>query len=316
VLSGFYNAFTGFLAHVAIYGYSVDQGRLFSHYLAGVFASQDDGATPRIERLLQAGGYLGPRCMMPDFGGYENLMASCQDIAGQPASSNVSNIVASTAPGNLTVAPNGDLCYQSKFYSYNRVAKWVLGDQPAGLEFPYEADGFFVDYDPTRTINDIQLTQLDRQDIVIPTIDETASVLQYGDNTYWQTGYQNNDLTSPATSGPNLVDLANWIAATNIRPVLRPATVTVDAAANPANWPFVLGAAAGDMVTVIRRPPTSGETFTFTGRISKHQRTITAGPDGSTASIQCTIDPAPEASMLELSDPVFGLINGTNRLAW
>lgn len=316
VLSGFFNAFTGFLAHVAIYGYSVDQGRLFSHYLAGVFASEVDGATPRIERLLQAGGYLGPRVMMPDFGGYENTLASCQDIAGQPASSNISNIIANTAPATLTVTPGGELFYLSRFFTYNQGPEWVLGDNPANMETTYEADGFYVDYDPTRTINDIQLTQLDRQDIVIPDIDETASVLQYGDNTYWNTGYQFFDLTSPATSGGSLVDLANWIASTNIKPFLRPATVTVDAAANPANWPFVLGAAAGDMVKVIRRPPTSGQVFTFIGRISKHQRTITAGPDGSVGSIQVTIDPAPEASMLQLGDPVRGVLDGTNRLAW
>lgn len=315
-LFGYFNAYTGYLAHVAVYDYRLAQGRIYSHYIAGLFASIEDSPTFRIERLLEAGGYLGRRVMMPDPGGFGTVLASCQDISGQAAADSVSNIVASTVPGTLTVTPAGELFYLARGSAYNQAVKWVLGDSPADAEYPYEGDGFLIDYDPTRTINDIQFTQLDNQDIVIPDISETDSVLQYGDNTYWQTGYLFNDLTQPIYAGAGLVDLANWIASTNIQPFLRPSTVTVDASNNPGNWPFVMGAAAGDMVTVTRRPPTSGETFTFVGRISQHQRTIVAGTGGSTASITVTIDPAPEASVLTLNDSVYGLLNGTNRLAW
>lgn len=315
-LFGYFNAYNGYLAHVAVYDYELAQGRIYSHFIAGVFASIEDSPTFRMERLLEAGGYLGRRVMMPDATNFGTVLASCQDISGQAASDSVSNIVANTAPATLTVTPAGELFYLARWAAYNQPIKWVLGDSPANAEYPYVGDGFLIDYDPTRTINDIQFTQLDNQDIVIPDIDETDSVLQYGDNTYWQTGYLFNDLTQPIYNGPGLVDLANWIASTNIQPFLRPSTVTVNAADNPGNWPFVMGAAAGDMVTVTRRPPTSGEVFTFIGRISQHQRTIVAAPGGSTASITVTIDPAPEASVLTLDDSVFGLLNGTNRLAW
>jgi hypothetical protein len=319
-LTGVFNCYNGYLAHVAVTPRMLSRNRVNTHYQAGMTAMTGDEAGSRIERLMEAGGYLGRRSILQPSAAssfqFATATSSCQDIAGQPASSSISNISAATTPAAVTIAPTGDVFYLSREWSYNQPVRWALGDDPANGEITYQPDDFLVDYDPQRTVNDIQLTQLDNQDIVIPNIPETASQVQYGDNTYWATGYLQGDLTEPSTFGPGLMDLANWIAVTNARPYLRPSQVTVDASANPANWPFVCQVAPGDIVTVTRRPPVSGQAYTFTGRVSQVSRSVLMGAGGTKGSATVTVDPAPEASVLTLDDPVRGLLDGTNALAW
>jgi hypothetical protein len=311
--------YSGYTAHAAIFNGSLAPGRIATHYQAGVSAMTGDTAPDRIERLMQGGGYLGPRVILADTGDAITTMASCQDVSGQPAAGSITNIVQSTAPSVLAVMSTGEVLYRAKQYAYNQPVTWVLGDKPTLGELPYSPQDFLVDYDPTRIINDVQLTQLDNQDIVLPaaSINSAASQAQYGDCTYWATGYCQGDLTSPLTFGPGLLDLANWIGASNLKPSLRPASVTVDAATFPVAWPFVGQVQPGDIVTVNRRPPTvKGLVLTFTGRVSQVARSITAGTGGSTATATVIIDPVPELFALTADDSVRGQLNGTNVLAW
>jgi hypothetical protein len=310
------NQYAGYTGQAAAFPAILTQEQVNTIHLAGSTGMTGDTAQYRIERLLQHGGYLGRRIILQETGSYVTPVVSCQDISGQPASTSISNIAANTVPGTLTVTPAGELFYLARQYAYNQPVQWVLGDRPDLGEIPVDPTGFLVDYDPARVLNDVQLTQLDNQDIVLPSVSEAASQAQYGDVTYWQTGYLANDLTSGLTAGPGLTDLANWIATASSKPALRPAAVTVNAAANPAAWPFVLQATAGDMVTVNRRPPTSGVTYSFTGRISQTTRTLTAGLGGTTGQIVVTIDAAPEASVLTADDPARGQLTGSNVLAW
>ena len=307
--------YTGYTGHVAVFGKVLSQDRINTHYLAGATAMAGDTVQYRIERLLQGGGYLGRRVILPDTAVAETTVVSCQDIAGQPAATSISNVTLSNVPATWTVTPQGELFYLSRSRAFNQPVVWVLGDNPLAGEIPYEGGDFTVDYDPARIYNDVQLTQLDNQDVVLPDLSQAASQAQYGDITYWETGYLEGDLTSPLTFGPSLVDLANWVADTNGRPFLRPGTVTVDAANNPANWTFITQAACGDVVVVNRRPPTSGLVLSFTGRISQTSRALTGG-EQTTGRITATIDPCPEEDGLTLNDPVRGLLNGTNVLGW
>lgn len=311
--------YSGFTAHAAIFSGALSPGRIATHYNAGINAMTGDSASARIERLMQGGGYLGPRVILQDTGDAVTPMASCQDVSGQPAAGSITNIVQSTVPSILAVASTGDLVYRAKQDAYNQSVQWVLGDKPSLGELPYSPQDFLVDYDPTRIINDVQLTQLDNQDIVLPaaSIGSAASQAQYGDCTYWATGYCEGDLTSPLTFGPGLLDLANWIGASNLKPTLRPASVTVDAASFPIAWPFVGQVQPGDIVTVNRRPPTAANlVLSFTGRVSQVARTINQGLGESTATCTVMIDPVPELFALTADDSTRGQLNGTNVLAW
>jgi hypothetical protein len=92
----------------------------------------------------------------------------------------------------------------------------------------------------------------------------------------------------------------------------------VAASAYPAAWPFVLGAAVGDPVTVNRRPLGSppGTVVSVIGRISQTNRTFSFGTGGVTAQVSCIIDPMPEANILTCDSPTLGLLNGENVLSW
>lgn len=312
-----YTTYSGSTGFAAVYNGPLPQGRISTHWLAGKFGLAGEPAASRIERLLQGSLYGGRRVIMQETGAAITPMASCQDTSGQPASASVTNIAQSTVPGYLVVTPAGELLYRAKQYVYNQPIKWRLGDRPDLGEIPYASD-FLIDYDPTRTVNDVQITQLDNQDVVLPAtvINQAASQAQYGDNTYWATGYCQNDFLSPLTAGPGCLDLANWIATTNIKPLLRPATVTVDASSFNNAWPLFMQGCCGDMVTVTRRVPTSGLTYTFTGRISQTERSLTSTPGATEGTITMTIDPVPEISVLSAGDATHGKLDGTNILAW
>jgi hypothetical protein len=258
---------------------------------------------------------------------------SGQDIGGQPAATSITNVAASTLPGLFYVAPTGDQFYLGKWQAWNQPARWTLGDSVAGGEIPFTPADFATDYDPTRVVNDIQLTQLDTSAVTVPDgvtatttmgAIEAASRAQYGDQPYQQTGYLNNDATSSYSAGAGLGDLASWLANVYARPQNRVQAVKIAAHANAANvstgaaWQFWAGASTGDMVAVNVRLPTAATSplISLTARITQTARTMQFSEDGTDASITCVLDFAPEYSCLVADDPVRGLLNGSNRLGW
>lgn len=310
--------FSGWIGHVAIYPGALHPGRIITHYYAGLGLAGET-ASSRVERIAQAGGLTGRRCVLPDTGPDLTPLASCQDLGGQAAATGLGNIGASTVPAVLTVAPTGALYYLARQYAYNQPVQWLLGDDDAAGEIPF-LPGYAPDYDPARVTNDIQVAQLDDQSTAVPANAglEQASQRQYGDQAYDITGYLQADPISPPGSGPSTIDLANWIGEGNSRPRLRVAAVTVEAAANssPDARRFTDGAANGDLVTCNLRPATAGgKLITVTGRITQTSRSGRFSLDGVTSSITCVIDIAPETAVLTLDDPVLGQLDG-NILAW
>ena len=319
------NFYSGYSAHYAIYPYEAQFLRITTWYYMGAFAfgATQDGESDdkRINRLLGYAGVPAPRCVLDGnldgFSPDTTQVVSVQDIGGQPAATSLTNLAASTIPSQLYVAPNGDIVYRQKTYTYNQPVMWVLGDDVAAGEIPMETD-YAPDYDPARVVNDITITQLDDQSVTVPDIPQTEqlSIAQYGDQTYQVTGYVQNDLLSAPPIPAGIPDLANWIAEAGAKPSLRVAQVTVNAASKPYAWPFVLQASSGDMITVNIRPPTSGgQLVSITGRINQTQRTFTFGAQ-TTAALQCLIDIAPEAQALTCDSATLGLLNGTDIFGW
>lgn len=319
--------YDGYTAHVAVTGRMLPPGRIMSHYQAGATAMAQtltgvphplagETASSRVERLLQYAALTGRRAILPDT--VATPVVSCQDIGNQPASTSLTNIAASTVPAILGVRPAGDIIYTARSYDYNDPVTWVLGDNQAAGEIPFLPD-YAPDYDPSRVVNDISVTQLDDESVTVPdqAALEAASQLQYGDVTYQPTGYLQNDPLSPLTAGPGTQDLADWIAAVNAKPQLRAASVTVDASKHPAAWPFVLAAGMGDGITVNARPATAGgQLVTVTGRITQTTRSRQFSQDQTAGSIQVVIDTAPDLNVLTADDPVRGQLTGSNVLAW
>jgi hypothetical protein len=310
--------YNGYTAHIAVFGRVLPQARILTHYLAGSTAMQGEPASWRIERLLQAGNCTGRRLIGQEPAPDQDFVVSCQDIPGQPASQSVANITADLLPGMFLIAPTGDMFLLSKASAWDQPVTWTLGEAVDAGEIPYTG-GITYDYDPTRIQDQIQLTQLDNQDIIIPSVPavEAAAQLQYSTISNLSTGYLAGDATVPLNYGPGLYDLANWLANTYNAPSLRLSPVTVDASRYPAAWPFVLGASPGDMVTVNRRPQSYGApAITVTGRITQVERAFQFAAEGVTGTITCLVDPAPEEHALTLDDPVRGLTGDGNVLGW
>jgi hypothetical protein len=314
--------FNGYVGHLAVFSQLLAPARIMTHYQAGIAAMTGDSADARIERLLQGGNnYPGRRVILQDSGSLVTPCASCQDIGGQAAGVSVQNIASSNAPAVLGVSPPGELFYLARGYVWNQAIRWVIGQNSYAGEIPYLGD-LTVTWDPQRVINDVQLTQLDNLDVVTPQPPVSGidyqSQEQNGDQSYWVTGYLENDLTSALTAGPGLTDLANWIGAVNAAPGNRVPGVTIDAASNPAAWQLFMTAAKGDMVTVNIRPVTApaGTIISVTGRVSQTTRSLQWSRDGTKATINLLVDLSAEENALTWDDPVRGQLTGSNVLAW
>lgn len=345
--------YNGTSAHVAVFAGLLPAARIQAHYQAGLNAFAGEPAHYRIERLLAYAGLQGRRVIIPEApgmpGGFAvaastppqdtTPMSSMATLGGTspsliapgvpgftPGSGTQANsaLVAtalSTAPALLTVAPTGGMAYTPRGYSANQPVRWVLGDGPG--EIPVLPDLAFG-YDPGYVRNVVSLTQPDTGTSTSPSIAtvQAQSQAQYGGQSYSATGYLLNDATAGNIQAPIMTDLANWIAAVNATPRLRAGPVTVRAShLQPAvaaiAWPFVLGAAPGDIVVVNARPPASpGAVISVTARIMQVKRTLAFGADGTEGSAQVTLDAAPEENVLACDDVARGLLNGTSVIGW
>ena len=302
------------------------QVRVVNRYQALVAGLAGEAACDRVERVIEYAGLAGRRWLGQQKITYEgDLCASGRDIGGQPAASTAGNVAASTLPAQLYVAPTGDVTYLSKTYTWNQPVRWVLGDNTAGGEVPFLPGAIATDYDPTRVSSPVQVTSLDSQFVTVPsgaTASTTMAAVtaaagkQYGGQPYQSTCYLDFDFSSPYASGGSSVDLANWVANIYRRPANRVQAVTVDAARHPAAWPFWGGASVGDMVQVNVRPPTGAYTISLTARITQTDRASQFSQDGTSATITCTLDFAPEYNCLTCDDAVRGKLDGSTVLGW
>lgn len=317
----------GNLALAGVYPGFSPRVRVISRFVAAFFGFLGESAPDRVERLLEYGGLTGRRWLGNEsVTGEGDLLASGQDVGGQPAVSAVNNVVASTLPALAYIAPTGDIVYRSKLYVYNEPVRWTLGDNTAAGEIPFLPGQVATDYDPSRVTISVQLTQLDSQAVTAPSGVMAATTManvaaaagdQYGGAPYQQTGYLLLDWSGPY-GGSSLQDLANWVQAIYAKPANRIQSVTVDAARHPAAWPFWAGASVGDMVQVNIRLPTASASplIALTARITQTARSSQFSQDGTSATITATLDFAPEYMALTCDDPVRGLLNGTNVMPW
>ncbi|HEY2552433.1 MAG TPA: hypothetical protein VGI64_17840 [Streptosporangiaceae bacterium] len=314
---GVYN---GSFGHIAVFPQILTAERINTHWQAGIAGMAGEPSNYRIERLLQAGStQIGRRLILPDIAADVTPVVSCQDIPGQAISGSIGNITQQLLPGVFYIAPTGDMVMQARSAAWNQQPVWTLGEDVSAGEIPYSSD-IRYDFDPSRLQNQVQLTQLDDQTVTVPSAQDTEldSQLQFGTVSNLSTGYLDNDASSPLNAGPGLADYANYLATTLAEPGLRLTQVTVDAAANPALWPFVLGASVADTVTVNRRPVGYGQpAISLTGRISQTQRDLAySATSGVSGKITCLIDAAPQQNALMTDDPVHSLLDGTQVLAW
>lgn len=127
-------------------------------------------------------------------------------------------------------------------------------------------------------------------------------------NSYYPRVFTRTIYTS--TNDPQaVVDCAQWLLADYSQPKLRITRLTVNPAANPALWPFVLGTDIGDVIQ-FQRNPVGAAAITGTFMVIGIQPNITK----DTATFGYTFAPI-FGTVLTLDDPVFGLV-GSNGLGF
>ena len=108
-----------------------------------------------------------------------------------------------------------------------------------------------------------------------------------------------------------VVDCAQFLLDAYAQPKPRVTRVTVNAAANPELWPFVLGTDIGDVVAFQRNPVQGGAIAGVFMVISiEYNLTKDAG------TFTYVLAPTTGQSILTLDDPVYGLVGAQNELGW
>jgi hypothetical protein len=282
--------------------------------LGGEFATE--APDRRIERLMQYGGWTGPRAIstqsttqmagITDIQGTEGGISAdgvVEAQQGQPSGQAITNIVTSDN-GFMSVDGNGVICYLSRGDLYNRTPQWFLGENTSGGEIPYETDIAFG-YDKSLLYNDAELTQSTGTGTAVVAFNEDSAA-QHGTFTFSATVYQYNI--------SQVADEANWIVNTRGTVTNRAESVRVTAMANLANWPFVLGVESAQIAQVTRRPlPASADTV-VQAIVTQVARRFDF--EAGTAEVTIQTDSFPEAGVLTADDPVYGQLNGGNILGW
>jgi hypothetical protein len=291
----------GALAHIAIYPRQLPYGRIVAHYWAALSGTDNEAADWRINKLLAAAGWGGPRSISYVSGNNDGNVGPASAIEGRPVSSAVSEISESEG-GGLYVDGAGYVCATSKIYRYNQQPAYVLGDRPDLGEIPYDGPGMTVDYDPAQVANAITVTQHHYGRVV--QVEDAASRQQRGRLTLPRTTHLRN--------ANQVEDTANYLLLRNKQPGARVATVTIDPASNPTLWPIALGAECGDIVTLNRRPLGA---VLITGRYEvigvKHDINL---QDGTWKTVLSLAPADPFWFMLD--DPVYGVLDGPGVLGW
>jgi hypothetical protein len=317
----------------ALYPGFSPQNRVVSRYWATYAGMVSEDACSRIERITEYAGVTGRRWIGQDpYGNESDDVVSGRDVGAQPAATACSNVAACTLPAMLYVAPTGDTVYMPKSAAWNQPVRWVLGTDAAAGEVPFQR-GIKTDYDPSRVVEDVQLTGLDSQNVTVPSGTTSSATMaavtaatekQYGGQAYQQAGYLLWDYSSQYTAGASLADLANWLANVYSKPANRIQSVTVSAFANSANasgwkaWQFWAGVSPGDMVQVNVRVPTAATSplVSLVARVTQTDRRSQYAQGSVSAQVTCALDFAPEYNALTCDDPVRGLLDGTNVMPW
>lgn len=181
------------------------------------------------------------------------------------------------------------------------------------VEYPYGAN-IVYDNDPTYIYNIAQVT---RQGGIVAVAANQNSI-----NAYFQRPAPQLNLNLAYDA--DAINRANWIVnvyggmsianPTQPAPLSRIETLTLDAASNPALWPFVLGADMGQRITVNRRP-LPGTTYTQDFFIEKVNH-VAQRNSTTPWLLTLQVTPAALAQVWILEDPVAGAIDSVYRIGY
>jgi hypothetical protein len=152
--------------------------------------------------------------------------------------------------GRIFMGKDGSLVWQSVHHGMASPITWTLGGQSG--EQPYTGSPGF-DFDPTYVYNDVQVQRPDtrgvaQQATATKALARAVDTVSAGE--YFQRVLQ---VDSNVQSDADAAGLAGYLLNGYAQPDMRVRTVRFDPSANPALWPFILGAELGDTVVLNHR---------------------------------------------------------------
>jgi hypothetical protein len=310
----------GTVSRLAVWNRELTSGEASALYQAGAGIQETSG--DRLERDVTQGGYYGetridtistsayvdgdPVAYMgaPGWTGTMDLLTRGQDLA-------------LAEQGTLWAAPDGAATFEGRQVRFLRLTpSWTLGEDEAAGEYPYLGDLEF-DFDPTFVYNDVEVSRPGGGTAQGGLSTDVAAARRR----FYPRGYSQS---SDYADDRQVQDAADWIFYSHRAPNLRVASVTLDPAANPDLWPFVLGAMVGQRIRVKRRAKAgnAGAGLTMSadyfiesiGHIGLDPETghwtfeLTLSPVGT--------GPGPTVQPWILEDATFGVLDSTTTLGF
>lgn len=150
--------------------------------------------------------------------------------------------VTDTEFGTWYVDADGYAVFKDRHNRLKKLIPSVTFGDGAG-ETPYSGDDLIINYDPTYVLNDVTITRSGGTTVAVQDQD---SLVYYFPRSYSRT------IGNLADS--EVTDAAFFLLARYKDPHVRPETITLTPARNPAIWSTVLGLQIGDLVRVKKRP--------------------------------------------------------------
>lgn len=217
----------------------------------------------RIGRILD---YIGWDASQRTIGtGLSRMQGTLHDLAPLAEM----QLVAASEGGDFYISPDGKPTFRDRAYRTSTTT-WTFSDAGGALEY---SDLELMDDDDLLT-NYASLTRVGG----LPQVaQDTTSQARYGSSSTsrWQrTDLVNYDDTEVDAIARMAVDVYGDA-------VVRFSRMTVDPTVNDALWPFVLGMAIGDRVSITRTPPGGGSAIARTCFVEGWRHSIVPGNGGT-----------------------------------
>ncbi|GAA3283837.1 hypothetical protein Dvina_01470 [Dactylosporangium vinaceum] len=304
-------AWTGVVAHAAIWYRALSAGEVADLATAGLTAYANELSGARITRYLSYAGYTGPTSIQP---GASAMAAST--LTKGTAALTACQSVADSEFGNLFESADG-IAFASRFdRSLKTTAVYTFGENTAAGEYPYQGDVAY-DFDPSRVFNMADITRSGGIIAHAEPADGGLSRKRFGPKPFTR--------TINIASDNETVDAATWVVLNGATARQRLASITFDAAATRVPfgdgtlWPMVLTIEIGTRVTVKRRPKAAngGAGITMSGdffveQVTHHDINFERG----TWLVTLLLSPASGAQPWILQDATYGALGTTSVLGF
>lgn len=246
----------------------------------------------------------------PGAGDRELYGAASQVQAGTfvntPALQHFQN-AADVESGLFFMGAGGKATFHNRYYRLtNSLVSLATFDDLAGATLPYLRVS--SSYDDSAIWNEVRITR-------------TGGVEQVATDTTSQAAYFARTLTRtlPLLTDTEALSLAQYLIGVYALPIFRFTSITLDGLMDDALWPFILGLAISNRITIKQRPPPITTAIQADCYIESIAHEVESTADGTFWRVTfglSSADALAGSSFWILQDATYGVLNSTTKLAY